>query len=165
MQHNTQSGIVSLFSVIFLTIALTIATGVFSLLLGGFQIAGINRESIKAFYAADSGIECALYWELQHDSFATSTSPGDSREITCGEDENGVEAVIDENIGNVNDCAVGQNECVSTFVMPLLSGACTEVRVTKTYVGDELVTRIESRGKNNCDRPTVERAAEVTLRS
>jgi len=156
---NTQSGIVSLFAVVFLTVATTISVGVFTLLIGEFKLAGVQRESVKAFYAADSGIECALYWELRGDSFASTTALNN---IECGEGK--VEFLDTQtNMGSIDKCTLGV--CTNEFTMPLLNNACTEVIVEKQYVGDTLETHIESRGKNDCDNPRVERAADVTIRS
>lgn len=146
-KKQSKRGIVSLFAVVFLTIASTISVGVFTLLIGEFKLAGIQRESVKAFYAADAGIECALYWELRHDSFNIS----ESNEITCGE---GIDATV----------FVGNN-VESAFTMPMQNGACAVVTVEKNVTGAITETHIQSRGKNNCDNPKVERAAEVTIRS
>lgn len=163
-ERKTQFGIVSLFSVIFMTIAITIATGVFTLLLGEFKIAGIQRESIKAFYAADSGIECALYWELRADSFSRITDEGP---IWCGEENTQEDLSTQQYMGSSNKCLLsGATEiCTNVFTMPLLNGACAEIVVKKTYSTSGVVTEIRSRGKNRCNNPTVERAAEVTIRS
>ncbi len=38
-------------------------------------LSSIGRDSQFAFYAADSGAECALYWDIRHGMFA-STTPG-----------------------------------------------------------------------------------------
>lgn len=81
---------------------LLIAILVASLLISiGFSLAGFavkqliisttGRESQFAFYAADSGIECAFYWDFKYgfaSAFATSSdSSPPSSGITCnGED-------------------------------------------------------------------------------
>lgn len=43
-------------------------------------LSSIGRDSQFAFYAADTGAECALYWDIRHNIFASSTPPGD---VSC----------------------------------------------------------------------------------
>ena len=37
-------------------------------------LSSLGRDSQFAFYAADSGAECALYWDFKFNAFATSTT-------------------------------------------------------------------------------------------
>ncbi len=36
-------------------------------------LSSLGRDSQYAFYAADSGAECAMYWDFHHDAFNDST--------------------------------------------------------------------------------------------
>jgi len=36
-------------------------------------LSSLGRDSQLAFYAADTGAECALYWDFQHNAFSTTT--------------------------------------------------------------------------------------------
>jgi len=36
-------------------------------------LSSLGRDSQFAFYAADTGAECAMYWDFKYDAFATST--------------------------------------------------------------------------------------------
>ena len=53
-------GFVILFSIVISAIVLLISAGVYKIASQEIILSGVSRESIRAFYAADSGIECAL---------------------------------------------------------------------------------------------------------
>jgi hypothetical protein len=72
------------------------------------QISGLGRDAQSAFYAADAGSECAMYWDLQKNIF----NSGDVDDIECG----GSDAIK-----------------VSANTFKVKFGAyCAEVAVTKT---------------------------------
>src|SRR3989344_4822769 len=81
--HATKNNGIALLVAVFVSgLLLSIAMGIFSLLFGGSRFAFTSQESFAAFHAADSGLECALYWDLLGgDAFATSTPNGNT--ITC----------------------------------------------------------------------------------
>lgn len=55
-----QGGFVMLFSIVISAIILLMSATVFKIASQQLILSGTNRESMRAFYAADSGIECAL---------------------------------------------------------------------------------------------------------
>ena len=121
----------------------------------------INKQSQIAFFAANAGIECALYWEVSHGSgvsaFAT-TSEGAPRTINCS----------DVNMTEGQTIPTGETQATSTltrignggdlnptssFGFRLNSGAnsslsCAIVTVTKNT---DMTTHIFSHGYNTCD--------------
>jgi hypothetical protein len=130
-----------------------------------------GRESQYAIFAADAGIECALYWDSKFNSFATST-PG--APINC----NGVTMSTGGSIPSGQAQATstltrigggGNSNPTSAFGFSLNSGtnltnACAIVTVNKYYDGPDLITHIFSRGYNTCDASNprrVERGIEV----
>lgn len=127
---------------------LLVATGLVNLAVRQALISSSGRESQYAFYAADTGIECALYWDVNNpagtSAFATSTGST----ITC----------------NGSSSSVGGNP-LSTFSFTLTPDIyCVSVSVTKAYVGSVLRTTIESKGYNTCDSSNprrVERAVRA----
>ena len=132
---------------------LLIAAGIASLATRQALISAAGRESQHAFYAADTGIECALYWDVKNptgiSAFATSTSSN----ITC----DGTLATVGGG-GDVNPTSI-----FSFTLTP--DPYCATVRVTKTYLGNVLITTIESKGYNTCDLSNprrVERAVRAT---
>ena len=131
---------------------LLIATGVASLAAKQSLISVSGRESQVAFYAADTGLECALYWDVKNplgeqSAFATSTGST----IYCNRDA----------ANPSNEWVVGGN-AVSTFTMTFLPEPyCAIVTVTKEVSGG---TTIESSGYNSCSSTNprrVERAVRA----
>ena len=69
MIHNSQKGISLLFTVLITSLILAISLGISALLVQEMRLMGEIGYSVVAFYAADSGIEEALY-----DLYTSSTS-------------------------------------------------------------------------------------------
>ncbi len=61
---STSGGFVVLFAVLISTIILLVVAGIFSISLKETILSSSAREAERAFFAADSGIECALYWDI-----------------------------------------------------------------------------------------------------
>jgi len=72
---NNKSGFVILFAVLLSTTILLVSAGVFSLAFKSTILSSYAEESNIAFYAADSGIECALYWDISPDIANTAFDP------------------------------------------------------------------------------------------
>jgi len=72
--HPTPSsrGFVLPFAVLLSGILLSIGLAIFSITLKELVLSAAGRESQFAFFAADAGAECALYWDLKHPGFDTS---------------------------------------------------------------------------------------------
>ena len=118
---------------------LVISTGIVSLAYKQSLISSSGRSSQHAFYAADTGMECAIYWDIKNSSgqsaFATSTGST----IFCNRDAN----------NPTNEWVVGGSS-VSTInrINFLPDPFCAIVTVTKN---DDGTTQIDSRGYNTCD--------------
>ncbi|MEX2013629.1 MAG: pilus assembly PilX N-terminal domain-containing protein [Parcubacteria group bacterium] len=131
---------------------LLIAVGIASLSTRQALISTSGRESQHAFYAADTGIECALYWDVQNPSgisaFATSTGST----IFCNKDAN----------NPTNEWVVGGSyTSVINRINFLPDPYCAIVTVTK---GLDSSTKIESLGYNTCD-PSNPRRVERAVRA
>jgi len=97
-----------------ISVVLVVGLGVFDIILGEIILSIAGRESQKSLYAADSGIECALYWDLKQSSFNSS-----SYTINCaGKQIN----------GNMNDPVAS----TTTFDLTFDNGACAQVTVDKS---------------------------------
>lgn len=72
-------GIALLFTLLIIGVAMSLSVGVFNIILGELEIGEGARESTRAFYAADSGVECALYWDLKENAFVFD----EEEQITC----------------------------------------------------------------------------------
>lgn len=157
---NVTRGFALMFAVLATSVLLSIAIAIFNISLREVILSSFGRESESALYAADSGAECALYWNRKSDAFATGTAS----QITCSEQT--------FTVGGG-----GENDRTSRFKFSLgntLSAACVDVTVTKSYADqdnnsvtpDILETSIKSYGHNTCvlsNPRRVERAFQVTF--
>ena len=167
---KTNKGMTLLIAVGVMGILLFISFAVINITIKGTQFATSGRDSQFAFYAADAGLECALYWDSKFSpsKFATST-PG--YPISCA--GNTISAVNQTLQGTTTLARVGgggdaNSTSVFSFVMNTGSSPgtqCAVVTVTKWYSGNVLSTYIRSRGYNTCDTNNprrIERGIEVT---
>ncbi len=166
--HNR--GFAILFAVLVSGILHTIGLGIFSITYKELLLSSSDRESQVAFYAADTGTECALYWDIQHPdtpysvfglvlSPATTSPPDESSPILCGNQD-----VILNGYWSPGGMAA---PIETTFRIENIGGtsACADVTVTKDYDSGEgkRTTQIDSRGFNTCDT-NASRRAERGLR-
>jgi len=146
-KYTKQAGFAVLYAVLVSSILLSIGLAIFNITIKELLLSSSGRDSQFAFYAADSGAECALYWEQKGGGFSTSTAGS----ISC----NG--STI-PNIGGVGyDTAM-----VFQFEV---DGFCSIVSVIQSETHPR--TKIESKGYNTtCDNTVnprrIERAIRVT---
>lgn len=160
-------------AVVVMSILLFVSFAAANIALKGSIFAASGRDSQFAYYAADAGIECALYWDTKYptyeSAFATSTSLPDATIYCAG---NGIAGTGQPLYGTTTLGRIGKGgdanpTSVFSFLMnpPNESLACAVVTVVKYYSGPNLVTKINSRGYNTCDKTNprrVERGIEVT---
>lgn len=117
------------------SIVLTVSSGIMVIMVKELKLSGYGRESQVAYYAAESGAECALYW------VAINTLDGiKSGNIRCA----------DKDINGVTD-----HFTIDFSPYP----GCADV----TLIPGSPIT-IESRGYNTCatSKLRVERGIQVT---
>lgn len=158
-QYKRNQGFTLFVAMVVTGTLLLVSAGVISLAVRQSRIANSGKESQLAFYAADTGIECALYWEVQNpagvSAFATSTGST----INCNKDANNPS----------NEWVVG-GAATSYFLMTFLPDPyCAIIEVSKVEVvgadGTELKTVVTSKGYNTCDEYSprrVERAIRLS---
>ena len=153
-------GFTILFAVLVSSLILALGLGIVSITMKEVQLSGAGRDSQLAFYAADSGAECAFYWDLKGDYFATSTtwSGSNQSDMKCNKQ------VLFSNgdWGDSRDAA----SSTTTFWFTMADGAttfnhsndatnlskpCATVTVTKFMDGTNQKTAIDARGYNTCD--------------
>ena len=169
---NKQKGYTLLFAVIVSSIVLSVGASIMNISKKETILASSVRDSITAFYAADSGLECAIY---QNVNFSTSTTAVIN--FGC------LGQVINLNpIPIVNSFGESDGSAKFEFAIKIggtESNACANIYVLKHYVldrdlGEIPETIIESRGynlgwnssSNTCDvngPRRVERAIRYTL--
>lgn len=156
---NYKRGI-ALYIAITVTGALVLVSyAIIEIALKQIAISSIGRDSQQAFYAADTGAECAVYWDIKNptnpgiSAFATDTPNA----INCNNQPQPITFV-----------PVVFNNQSGTSTFRMLFGTdpyCADVTVGKSYVGSNRKTTIESRGYNTCDTTApqrVERAVRIS---
>lgn len=156
------------------TLSLAVGLAIFDLTIRELDLSATATQSQFAIYAADTGADCALYWDFQYDSgpfgsaFGTSTGsswPGEDSGLMCAEQDITAEWNHSEN---------DDDAATTTFTLSIeaegnfaaIQDYCAEVVVAKyTDSSDILHTTIISRGYNTCDPDglvRVERALQVS---
>ncbi len=144
---QNRQGFVLLFSVLVSSLLLAIGLAVFNIGQKELILSATARDSQFAFYAADTGIECAFYWDFQSGTFAPGATPG----ITCS----GV------SLPNVGGKDYGVEDTFRLDLSP--QPYCVDVTVRKTEAPRR--TYVKARGYNTCDSSNprrVERAIRAT---
>src|SRR3989338_2436505 len=159
LKAKSSDGYALLLSVVVSGLILAIGLGLLSIIEKALTLSSAGRESQIAFYAADAGSECALFWDRKNEGrlssvFATSTSsvPPVSGIFCAGTDIASTWTILD----------VTANSANTSFDMTLENGACVTVVVQKTNSGRK--TLVESRGHNSCS-PTFPRRIERAIRA
>jgi len=149
MKFNNNRGFTLLLATLISSLLLLLGAAIFSVIKKEVVLSSIGRDSQFAFYAADAGAECALYWDFRFDAFnATSTYSG----ATCDAKQ----------IGDLTFPGLG----IAQSFEYEADGFCVRVDVTKN--AEHPRTKVLSKGYNtSCDdigtnRRTLERAVEIT---
>ena len=130
---------------------LLVATGIVTIALRQNLISHAGRESQEAFYAADTGIECVLYWDVQNPNGVSAFSTSTSSTIFCNRDA----------ANPSNQWTVGGSYTSVVNLTFLPDSYCATVTVTKEIDGS---TKVESLGYNSCD-PLNPRRVERAIRA
>ncbi|MBU6390245.1 hypothetical protein KGQ31_01710 [Patescibacteria group bacterium] len=166
LRPKASRGFALLFAILASSVLISIALAIFNLSSREVVFSTFGRESQVAFYAADIGAECALYWDVNgksqtgKDTFATSTDSINyaltSQSVTCGSDTN-VTVSTPASGAPVNDA----NNATNQF--SLQNAACATVSVSKSYdaIAGKIKTTIESYGHDSCGNPLVERGLRI----
>ncbi len=136
-------GYVLAFAVLVGSILISIGLGMFNIAIKEVVLSSSGRESQLAFYAADSGGECAVYWDIRHPNFSSSVFATSSQSVIPS---SGV-SCAGKDITSDWTVVTGAGSGITTFNINLSNGSCTTVVVTK----QSNTTKIESRGLNTCN--------------
>lgn len=129
------------------TLLFLVAYSTLNIVIKQLELSSLGSDSSLAFYNADSGIECAMYWDLKNglnSAFATSTASTIScngQNISTGSQTVDTSPTVSSIIGGGGD-----SNPVSIFQINFTRG-CAIVTVTKNSNNSTL---IESRGYNSC---------------
>lgn len=176
-----QNGSVLILALIMASILLSVGMGISNIALKEIKLSSLGNESGIAFYTADTGAECALYWDLKNPygpadivfgtpDVAPTYPPGPSH--ACA----GIDISVTTGPGGPGDYYWNQstpnaNTYITIFAFPQSVGSrntCALVAVTKTKDPVSLIitTKIDSRGRSlDCDAidpRAVERGIQVS---
>jgi hypothetical protein len=161
-----KKGFTLLFAVLVSTLILAVGASIISVALKQIILSGSARDSQFAFYASNSGIECALYWDfvgIENDSrpiFATSSNSELAvGTISCANSDieiSGPDWDVDTDV----------DSATTTFRVEISEDVpyCVDIEVAKWDDSGELKTAINSRGYNTCnedDRRRIERGLRI----
>ena len=173
----SESGFAMLFAVLVASILLAIGISIFSLTTKELILSAADRESQFSFYSADTGAECALYWDFQPSAWIFATSTDNTVSTPSNPDCVDTYGQAAQVITNTNyvtytgyPIARGTTWAVTRFTLNIPSVSplyCAIVTVVKDSTSGLLKTTIDSRGYNEpCSDTTdpnlVERALKVT---
>jgi len=182
MNHKKtgEKGISIIYAMLVSSVVLAVGTAVASIAAREVTLSSFSRESQAAYFAADAGINCALWYDLKAPGLllgAFSPLNPTPTSISCNGENfsvGGEQTPSPQETTTILDMCFADasaSDDVSVVFHPSYS---VEVKVikTETETGDpairddnDFATMIESRGYNSCD-PTyvrrVERAIRVT---
>lgn len=140
IKNNKQGGFTLLIAIIMTSMLLIISFVVVNVALKQLVLASAAKESQYAFYAADSGTECAVYWDIPRDGSLSRFDPYYSTPTN---------AISCNGAITVSRPAIVSGYSTSTITINFTEG-CAIVRVVKR-VGVATTTKIDSRGYNTCN--------------
>lgn len=168
-ETTKEKGFTLLYAVLVSILVIAVGASIISIALKQTILSNSSRDSQIAFYAANTGIECALYWDIQgvegdrkghvfplysaDEDLATNTD-----DITCA----GGNIVTGDGFASGQDFTDQwlQLNDSTTFYLALSNNVspdinsrlyCVRVDVEKFQVDTNIETRITSRGYNTCD--------------
>jgi hypothetical protein len=154
-KENLKKGFTLLLASLVASLLLGIGLGIFSISFKEISLTSSNKESVDAFYSADTGIECALMYDFKTEVFATSlpySSPPAGTVMCDGQD-----------IASSWTITGNPNSAITTFNLTDSGTGTHCVTVVVNNKSDD-TTEIDSRGYNTCDTSNpkrVERGIKV----
>jgi hypothetical protein len=161
MKHS--QGFTIFFAMLVLGLVFGVGVAIANLSQKQVVLSYFSKQSQVAFYAADTGGECARYWDLKNPTQSLFLDYSGSTSLTCG----------GQTVTVTNITATDPQTFVSEFKLPIVPPGgitaeyayCASVTVTKNVTTGE--TSIASRGNNlACESPLsarkVERAIAIT---
>ncbi len=160
---SQQKGFTLLFAVLVSTLVVSIGASIISIALRQTILSGTSRESQYAFYAANTVLECAFYWDLTNSGVfpvpGDNFDVADTSTITCAGGNIITGVGFDDHPETPREweqtSSSGENE--TTFFIEIkdqttAATRCAQATVTKTDDGSgAITTRIEAKGYNTCD--------------
>jgi hypothetical protein len=150
LRRNNRRAFTVLFAVIVSSLILALGLGIVAITMKEVRLSGTGRDSQFAFYAADSGSECALYYDTRGEEyFATSSYSLPNAEIIC----NG-QKIVATTTAPTAEAATSTFRMYMKYNSPVevVTEPCVDVYVIKGKhpITGSTTTSIDSRGYNTC---------------
>ena len=134
-ERARQRGFTLLLAALVASIVLMLGSSIFSIAQKQVALSSIGRDSQFAFYAADTGAECALYYDIRAQAFP-SKNPATTATVTCDKKSDGSDLSV------VTTVVATANAATSTFSLDVfgrdmaggkasLTPNCVQVTVAK----------------------------------
>jgi hypothetical protein len=159
----TEAGFTLMLAVLIASLLTALGLAMFSIAQKEIVLSSLGRDSQFAFYAADTGAECALLWDFKYDAFSTSTTyTSTSTPATCA-DQQLQDFPTPYETGNPDGVSGLGGASQSTFWFEP-EGYCVYVTVTKQE--GQPRTTVESLGYSTpCSQPNNVRRLERAVRA
>lgn len=157
---SPESGFVILYAVLLTTVVLGIGIILLAIITKQIQLATLEKSSQAAYYAADAGRQCALYYDGtddDHNAFgyysvdvegnSVFTKPSDSTNLECFDPSSSLTVLSRTDLICKDDDA----NCATFYATTISVGSiktCTSVTVRKFKDGGKGITEIISNGYN-----------------
>lgn len=180
-RNKSKKGSVLILALIMASILLSVGMGISNIALKEIKLSSIGNESGKAFYMADTGAECALYWDTRSVAVIEDvTSVGAVRQYVFATSSGSLAISVVENSDikcfngvDITDppwhitYRTSPDSAITTFELKDvdLTKPCVIVEVSKIDTGGGVFsTTIDSRGRSSCDTNPrrVERGLKVS---
>ena len=166
-RSKKQTGFTLLAAIITTSMLLIISFVVANVALKQLALSYSSEESQYSFYNADSGTECAIFWDLKNTGVVSSFATTTADTIFCNGQSISVASPVVHTTpfppGTATLVGGGGNaNPTSIFELDFPKG-CAIVKVTKSYPpqvpynGQVLLTQINSYGYNTCDTSAIRR--------
>jgi type II secretory pathway pseudopilin PulG len=173
--ENKKGGFALLFAILVSILIVSIGASIISISLRQIILSSTSRESQLAFYAANTGIECAFYWDLNTPENGRAVFPSsasgeralsnpEGSDISCAK-VNVVRPALSKDYSDDAKSFVSvkarewtQSNNKTSFSFVIINNTqgspvelCTFVTVEKSRSGSSNVATISSQGYNTCD--------------
>jgi hypothetical protein len=134
--HRRHRGYALLFAVLVSSVVLAVGVSILNISRKELLLTTGAEQSQYAFYAADTGYECALYQDYQNNSFVSTSTGNGVFTVNCGATYTGsVPAIYPSPVAvTLNTIGLNTSQYVYSFNFQVSNaGSCVAVTVTKTY--------------------------------
>ena len=165
-KHDSQDGITLVIAILLTFLFISVTTAITTFAFRELRLSGGGAQSLRAFYAADTALECVLDADLNDNVFIAAQAGGPAPEVeNCGGGNDVTFALSGDPIG---DCGVGASWCYEgSFVFTgFNNNSQYQADVQYIYLNNTAATDddevvISARGRfGNSGSRTVERGLE-----